>query len=225
MGTVVSFYGNQDPREIPLYAVPNVSHHLRIPLSTLRGWINSGLIKRDSDGMLGFNALTEAYVLATIRREFKLSLPKIRDAVAYVKDRFDHNRPLLSAALSFDDKSKSLMIHESDALVNITKRNRGQAIIQSVFSDSLARIDRDADGMPILLHPYMNTPREPKTISIDPRRSFGRPTISGTAILVQVVAERFFAGDKISQLADDYRLDYGVIEEALRWDGERRAAA
>ena len=56
----------------------------------------------------------------------------------------------------------------------------------------------------------------PEMVVIDPRLSAGRPVIAGTGLTTQIVAERYKAGESVSQLAADYGRDESEIEEALR---------
>jgi uncharacterized protein (DUF433 family) len=60
---------------------------------------------------------------------------------------------------------------------------------------------------------------------IDPKVSFGRPVVAGTGIPTAVLAERFKAGDTISELADDYGANADAIEDAIRCELDVRHAA
>ena len=51
---------------------------------------------------------------------------------------------------------------------------------------------------------------------IDPRVSFGRPSIIGTGIPTSIIAERYKAGESVEDLADDYGLQPLQIQEAIR---------
>jgi uncharacterized protein (DUF433 family) len=51
---------------------------------------------------------------------------------------------------------------------------------------------------------------------IDSRIAFGRLVIAGTGIPTHIVAERYYAGDSIHDLADDYNCNHETIEEAIR---------
>jgi uncharacterized protein (DUF433 family) len=51
---------------------------------------------------------------------------------------------------------------------------------------------------------------------IDPFVAFGRPTIEGSGVPVTSVIERYRAGESIEELADDYEIETGKIEEAIR---------
>jgi uncharacterized protein (DUF433 family) len=51
---------------------------------------------------------------------------------------------------------------------------------------------------------------------MNPVISYGRPVIAGTGIPVLSIYERYKAGDSVADLAEDYGLGTGAIEEAIR---------
>ncbi len=52
---------------------------------------------------------------------------------------------------------------------------------------------------------------------IDPRISFGKPVIATKAIQTSVVADRFNAGESVSDIATDYDIEVSDVEEAIRY--------
>src|SRR5262245_54574951 len=111
MGKVVSLYGGKDPRELPMYGISEAAVYLGVPRSTLATWVRGqlvrgrtrmhGLIKPDrGSGMLTFNNLTEAYVLASLTRRFKLPLQRVRSALRFVGG----DRPLLTTPFQTDGR-------------------------------------------------------------------------------------------------------------------------
>lgn len=222
MGKVVSFYGNKDPREVPLYAAPHVASHLRIPVSTIRAWVRANLIKPSTDGLLSFNTLTEAYVLATLRREYKFSMRKIVETMECVESSFGKRRPLLNADL-ITDGTILFLVEENGQTFDVMDSKR-QSVIVQVMTASLHRIERDMEGAPRVLYPYLEKPTEKQLISIDPRRSFGRPVVADTSILVEVLAERFRSGESKAVLMNDYQLTAEKVNAAIKWHSDRQAA-
>lgn len=92
----------------------------------------------------------------------------------------------------------------------------------------LRRIDRDPSGVPIKLYPMTrgNEPdKQPKSVVIDPRVSFGRPVLVGTGIPTAVLAARFKAGESMDDLAEDYGAEKAALEEAIRIEFDLRDAA
>jgi uncharacterized protein (DUF433 family) len=51
---------------------------------------------------------------------------------------------------------------------------------------------------------------------MSPTVSFGRPVVAGTGIPVAALYERYKAGDSVADLARDFRLETGAVEEAIR---------
>jgi uncharacterized protein (DUF433 family) len=102
----------------------------------------------------------------------------------------------------------------------------GQAVLREILESSLARIEWEG-GLAARLYPWVRTGdtavAQPKTIVVDPRRGFGQPSIAGTGIEARVVAERYRAGESISDLAKDYGVEVLQIEDAIRC--ETREAA
>jgi uncharacterized protein (DUF433 family) len=84
----------------------------------------------------------------------------------------------------------------------------------------LERIDWNLAGMPDRMYPLTRpeTLDSPKILTIDPRIAFGRPIVKRNAIKTSAIAERFRAGESISDLAEDYDLEVFEVEEALRYE-------
>jgi uncharacterized protein (DUF433 family) len=219
-----------DPRDIPAYSIPEAAHYLGLPASTLRAWFigqrytHSGkrhqfhaVIKpADPDEhSLSFSNLVEAYVLTAIRRKHKIGLPTIRKGLDYLTRRLGSKRPLLEE--QFATRGAELFVERLGQIINLSKN--GQVEMADLIRAYLERVERDAKGVPIKLFPFMRSqpPREqPRSVVIDPRVSFGRPVIAGTAIPTAVLAEQFKAGDAVPVLAKEY----GATEEAV-WDAIR----
>ena len=202
---MISLYGGRDPRELPMYGLGEAAVFLRVPASTLRAWVRGKdyrwrgqtkhmqrLIKADAGtGLLSFNNFVEAYVLASLTRQFEVPLVRVRQALRYVGGE----RPLLTTVFKTD----------------------GQGIFVEQIEDSLQRVDLDRAHRPLRLYPWRREPYEPKIVSIDPRRAFGRPTVVGRGIKIDVIIDRHRAGESVAQLSADYELDGDVIEGVLRW--------
>jgi uncharacterized protein (DUF433 family) len=82
------------------------------------------------------------------------------------------------------------------------------------------RLDRVElhDGQPVRIYPFSRDPAEdsPRAILLDPSIRFGRPTVAG--VPTDVLFERHQAGDSVAELAADYGLTAGQVEEALRYE-------
>lgn len=223
----------------PAYTANEAAHILGLPPATLKAWcfgqtyrLPSGNRKkfkpviRPADGkarLLSFANLCELHVLSAIRRDHRISLPKVRESLDYVQSQLGSDRPLLDR--DFRTNGIDLFVQHASKLLNVTRQ--GQEAMRGDFELALARIERDRSGTPIRLFPFSRTSAadkdQPRTVVIDPRLSFGRPVISKVAIPTEVVVDRFRAGDSVAEMAGDYGVGEEEIEEALRFE-QRRAA-
>lgn len=221
-----------DPREAPAYTISEAAHYLTVAATTIRYWsVGRGsyapLIKvpKGEPTLLSFLNLTELHVLAAIRRKYEVKMPSIRRAIQYLaanaRQEMDKRHPLISRELETD--GLDLFTEQYGQLINISQA--GQTAMREIISEALRRIDRDPAGVPIKLYPFTRRKLDeaPVMVVIDPRLSAGRPVISGTGLATQLIAERYKAGESISELARDYERGNEEIEEAIRC--ELQAAA
>ena len=98
--------------------------------------------------------------------------------------------------------------------------------MREILEKYLKRVERDSKGVALRLYPFTRkrTPNEPKCVVIDPFVSFGKPVLAGTGIPTSIVAERYKAGESVSQLSADYDRSGLDIEEAIRCELELEAA-
>lgn len=217
--------------QTPAYPFVEAAHYLQIPLTTLRAWCLGQpgfqpVIRLDgkrSEG-LSFLNMIEAHVLSAIRREHQIPLPKVREAVRFVSKHLKMDRPLAQA--QFATHGVELFVEELDRIVNVSRE--GQVEMADLIRVHLQRIDRDPQGLPIRLYPFTRKHANKeaiKSVVMDPRVSFGRPVLIGTAVPTTVLADRFKAGDTLTDLARDYGSQPQTIEEAIRCEFDRRQAA
>ncbi len=223
-------------RRTPAYPFIEAAHYLNMPVSTLRSWcigqdykVNGKarrfrpLIELDghkSEG-LSFLNLVEAHVLAAIRRKHDIPLPKVREALAFMQAKMKTPRPLVER--SFQTDGVNLFVDELSSLVNVT--HEGQIEMKDLLLAHLHRIERDPAGLLIRLFPFTRTgiqaPEAP--VQIDPTIAFGRPSLRGRAVPTAVLADRFKAGEPMTDLANDFSVTVEVIEDAIRCELDRAA--
>jgi uncharacterized protein (DUF433 family) len=85
----------------------------------------------------------------------------------------------------------------------------------------LDRFDIDS-GAPARLYPFSRVPAEgsPRTVVMDPKIRFGRPTVATHGTPTDILFERHQAGDSIAELADDYGIPAAEVEEAIRYEAK-----
>ncbi|HJY76348.1 MAG TPA: DUF433 domain-containing protein [Burkholderiales bacterium] len=225
----------QDLREFPAYSIVEAAGYLRLPVSTLRAWLLGQRYRAGDepkffrpvieiadrkDRQLSFINLVESFVLAGIRRQHEIPLPKVRKAVDYLRRTFNSNRPL--AEEQFQTDGVDLFVEKMGSLIGATQE--GQIQMREVIRDRLQRVLRDPKGVPekIVLFPARGDKPRSTDVVIDPKLSFGRPVLDGFGVRTAILAERFDAGEDINALAEEYSAPVEAIQNAIRC--ERRVA-
>jgi uncharacterized protein (DUF433 family) len=217
---------NDDPRLFePRYDVTSAAHHLGMPRSTLSAWVKGQasfkrVLDLDTPGYLSFVNLTEAFVLFAMRRHYRITMPRIRDAIDYVEREMQVRHPL--AFQHFVTDKIDLFVRTALGDVNVSRQ--GQTRMSEVLAD-LERIEWQGQR-PIALFPIASARdgemRRP--IRISPLVAFGRPVLTGTGIPTRAVWDRFKGGESVHELSEDYGVATEAIEEAVRAEADDTAA-
>ena len=233
-------YGDRDPHEIPAYGIAEAARYLGIPLSTLRSWTLGQAYTYRGEGKrfepvieiadptrkyLSFYNLFEAYICDALRREHRVSLGQIRDAIRLIGTRLDPHGKHPLVEQRFATVGVSLFIEWYGELIGV--KDPDQRIIRAALEGYLKRVDRDRFGRVMRLYPFTRAPRipdDPRVVVIDPTVMFGRPVIAGTRVATVMVYQRWKAGEGVQALAEDYACLIPEIEEALRCENAEIAA-
>ncbi len=240
----LTLYKGRDPRETPIYTVEEASRCVHVPISTIRAWLFGAtwtpaatqmqrffeplLVPSDPrKKKLSFINLVELHVLSAIRRLHKIKMYKARDAILNLRKRHETRHPLAEVDLQTD--GVNLFVQESGQLINFTEGE--QYVMRLLIEAHLRRIER-MNGLASRLYPFTRLPTIldgkvedlPKHIVIDPFVSFGRPVIAGTRIPTEIIAERWDAGDSMTDLAGDYERQVVEIDAALHFERAHLAA-
>jgi uncharacterized protein (DUF433 family) len=244
-GNRFALYGGRDPRDIPLYPLDWAAQLLLLPKSTLKAWVfgaewfeaKSRRVRQflplieppDRDDLtLSFVNMVEAHVLKAIRRKHYVRMDEVRDGLAILKTASpwtDH--PL--ADIDLLAGGRHFFTKEYGSLLNV---GMGKQIAMDFLEVYLSRVERNPQGLANKLFPFTAAPirvgkqvivQDTKIVAIDPYVSFGRPIINGTGITTDAIADRFFGGDPIEMLCDEFDLQRTDIESAIRYENAQLA--
>lgn len=227
--TRLANYSKLNPSERPAYTIAEAARYLRVPKSTLQSWFKGqrgfrAVLKPadPSRSYLSFLNLTEAHVLSVIRYFHRVPMPKIRRSIQYISQQFVSAHPLVDSSLQTD--GLDLFVNMLNELINVSQL--GQLSMRQIVEAYLSRIEWDERRIPAKLYPFARKPlieeplsieTEPKDVVINPRVEFGRPIIVGTGIRTEIIAERFWAGEAIEAIAQDYALPEEKVSQAIRY--------
>lgn len=208
--------GLPEPRLRPFYTVPEIVKYADTSARTARGWLSgydearTAVVTPGSERDLrSFADLVEVAAIAAARRA-QMSLQGLRIAIATARKIYGWERPLLERQFQHDGREFFVPDDETGGYVSL---NRHGQVAWHLLSAVLKALDYEQDlairWWPIGRH---------VPISVDPRISFGRPFIEGAGVSTVAVSERFKAGERMEELAEDYDIDVEVIERAIRFE-------
>lgn len=198
-----------DVYNTPAYSVTDAARYLHIPVGTLRSWLHGryypvkdgrqyfqALIQRPDPGLpqISFTNLVEAYVLRSIRKVHNVRLDKVRRVLDYFDQQLGMPHPL--ARVEFV-KSIGLMLNR----IEWNEQGIATRLFPATSSDFA---DEPGD--------------EPRSISIDPRISFGHPVVVGTRIPTRAIAERYEASEPPESIADDFGCTLSQVHDAILFE-------
>lgn len=226
-----------DPREMPSYGIREAAHYLQIPVATLKSWALGRDYQTKTFGtqhfdpviilpdvtlsLLSFYNLAEAHVLSVFRKDYGIDLQNIRSAMDFVAGQFGHVHPLIDQEFATD--GASLFIQHLGKTLDASAN--GQIVLN--FYAYLKRLDW-ADNAVARFWPFTRSTADegsPRSVFIDPRISFGRPSLIKCNVPTAEILARYKAGDSVEMLAEDYGSDRLDIEEGLRCEIGNQLAA
>lgn len=235
----IDIYGGRSPLDLPAYTPGQAAFYLSLPANTVRYWAFGRrpwfvpVIEAEDHerSLLSFRNLVELHVLSAVRRKHGVAMPRVRNAIDFLRREKKTKHPLSDIDLETDGDGLFIRMLAGQL---IDASREGQIALESLIKEHLHRIDRNAHGVPVRLFPFRKMRREgeefvveegPKTIVIDPRVQFGRPCIEGTGTPTSIVFDRVQAGESVPALAREYDLPRSKIDEAILYEKARRRAA
>jgi uncharacterized protein (DUF433 family)/hemin uptake protein HemP len=223
-----SLYGGRDPRELPAYTVGDAARYLHVPAATLRSWFVGRTYPRRQGGpgdfkrliapadsaqcRLSFLNLVEAHVLRALRTDHGIALHAVRAALDFAENELGDEHILLSEQLLTG--AGEVFLDHYGGLISLSRS--GQLAMRKVLQLYLRRVERDDRHIPLRLFPFLRESHaDSHSVVIDPRVSFGQPTLAGTGVTTSMLVRRVDAGETVEHLSHDYGISADQIADAL----------
>jgi uncharacterized protein (DUF433 family) len=207
---------------IPNYQIKEAARYVRLSSQTVTNWHaadigESFLSRRDPRSALSYMQLIEVAVVAAFR-EAGVKLNRVREARDYIMNHLKTDYPF--ADYRFKTDGKRLLIDYAGVdsksgkgkLLELNKS--GQLAWDAILKERLKEFSYD-ESQRIVLRWQVAGPKSP--IIIDPRLSFGAPTVKGTP--TWAIKGRWIAGEQIDEIADDFGLKEELVAQALEFEG------
>jgi uncharacterized protein (DUF433 family) len=202
---------------LPSYQIGEAASYAQISPQTVVAWHKferALLSQRERRAALSYMQLIEVAVVAAFRKA-KVPLKRIQAARDYAKRVLRSEYPF--AEFRFKEEARHLWLdsaqvgdlHEGSV---IQADQDGQLAWELVIG-RLREFEYEHEGIVLKWHVAgLSSP-----ILIDPRISFGAPTVKGTP--TWVIKGRWDAGESDSDIADDFGIEREEVREALKFEG------
>lgn len=209
---------DDDPRVAwPIFTIQEAADYLGLPSSTVRGWARpegnkpplvTAFAVKGHQASIPFLGFAEAFVFAQLRR-LGMKEHRIREGVLAVRKQFGLEYALASR-LMWTDKSEVLW---GEAAEDLTVVRTGQRQFTATVRDYLKPVTFADDNYAS----QIRLPQFEKTdVIVDPTVSFGYPLIEPYGVRVKDVVQRFWAGEAMKDISEDYEVPLPNVEEVIR---------
>ncbi|WP_420435479.1 DUF433 domain-containing protein [Candidatus Poriferisocius sp.] len=230
---------------MPLYTIGEAARILDVPTSTLASWAK-GYVRRfiDRSDVTGdpvltylptktfrgptipFIGLAEGLVLAAIRRS-GVPMQRVRPALDELQRQMGVDHALASkrlytdgAELLFDYAEQNQEAGRGPRTGDLVVVRNGQRVFAEIIEQYLKLIRYGSDGYASIIQ--VPAYREAEVVA-DPGRSFGSPVFKRGGARVSDVLERFWAGESLSELSEEFGVPPHQLEDVVRATSRRAA--
>lgn len=230
------------PLDRPTYQVNEAARLLGLPDKTLRRWLDGDrrfdrtippIIRAESTGAtdVTWGEFVEAGLLAAYRQR-RLPLERLRPLIAELRHELQTPYPLALARPLYADGGRLLWRLQqqsgidADLFLVVEGLNQGyQLALAPIAEEFVSRVDFEPPLTGAVVRWYPLAPKSRRVV-LDPRISFGLPTING--IRTEVLAELAAAGERTISVTEAF-VDYGItahdVDEAVEYERMLAAAA
>jgi uncharacterized protein (DUF433 family) len=221
MTTLVSERSDEPWRRrlyLPNYQIAEAARYADISPQTVAAWhrIDKALLsKKEQREALSYLQLIEVAVVAAFRKA-GVKLPDIRAARDYAQRILKSEYPF--AQHRFKTEGKNLWLDNEElegekGRGTLIKASQAGQLAWKVIIGRLKEFEYEHEGVVIRWHVAGTS----SPIIIDPRISFGTPTVAGTP--TWIIKGRWSAGESDTDIAEDFELEKDQVRKALDFEG------
>lgn len=204
---------------LPNYQIGEAARYANISAQTVAAWHKDTgdrrtLSSKEGGAALSYLQLIEVAVVAAFRK-IGVPLREIRSAREYMQKNLEVEFPFSQYRFKTDGKN---LLMEYEQLEG--KKGRGKLLTankhgQLAWSEIVKTLDGFEYDRDLAIRWHVAGSSSP--VIIDPRISFGAPTVAGTP--TWVIKGRWDAGESIEDIAEDFGLKKAEVKKALKFEG------
>jgi uncharacterized protein (DUF433 family) len=159
-----------------------------------------------------FVAIVEAFVLRLLR-DLGMSLEDICTAVRTVRSAFGSEYALASRKITTDGVDVIVDVSRASNVREWVRARDDERAFREIIEPYLLNIEFGADGIArrLKLPTY-----EGAEVIIDPRFGLGQPVLAQQKVRVPDLVDAWWGGDRIEDIAREYRVPTAEAESAIR---------
>jgi len=203
---------------LPAYQVQDAAQYAEITTQTIRNWQRAGrsgaaIASRESRESLSYLQLQELAIVSTMRKQ-GIVLEKIRLAREYLSSKFKLEFPFSDKRVKTDGQDILLEFKEQlggKAVRLLIANKGGQYVWREIIGERFNEFEYEKN-----LAVRWNVGGTSTGIIIDPRISFGAPSVRG--VPTWALGGRFNAGETIEDIAEDFVISTSDVRKALKFE-------
>ena len=208
--------------DTPIFTIAETHRHLAIPETTVARWMATDvagkpLVHRLTPASpqapsVPFVAVVETFVLRFLR-EHGMGLQEISTAVRKVRRVIRSEYALASKRITTDGVDVIIDVSRRSNAREWVRARDDQAAFREVIERYLLNIEWDSDDKAcrLTLPTY-----EGADVIVDPRFGLGQPVLAQQKVRVQDLVDAWWGGDRIEDIAREYRVPFPEAEAAIR---------
>ena len=218
---------------IGIYTPSEAAYYARVTTQTMVRWVHGSRrgdpvfraqLEGDTEKTVTFLDLVQALAIRAIRREFKVPLPKIREAVEEASQRYSVDYPFAMHHKTFlFDKEIHIELPKLGS-VQISGKQKGQLIERVIAEPYLVDLTFSDEGLAVQYRAFEYRGR---CVVIDPARRLGQPIIKPCNCLADSLLDAYRSEGSVGAAARAYGVDEDDVLFAIQYDdhlGGRTAA-
>ncbi|MGA7951244.1 MAG: DUF433 domain-containing protein [Thiobacillaceae bacterium] len=202
---------------LPAYQVKSAAAYAGVTPQTVRNWqketgSGAAISRREAGVSLSYLQLQELAIVSAMRT-LNVKLASIRTARDYLASALETEFPFADERVKCD--GQDILLQAADELngslsVLVVANRGGQYAWSDIIGEKFDEFEYEK-GVALKWHLSGSKP-----VIIDPRISFGSPTIRG--VPTWAIRGRELAGEDVGEIADDFGLSVGDVKDALAFE-------
>jgi len=214
--------GKNGWRTQPMYSFSEVAHLSHVSISTVRNWLPgysteygevAPLFKehQEDEKACSFLQLIEIVVAAKFRKAENKSFKMVRQAYDNARKLYSCDHPFARMELKGIGEHIVYILRVPGVALQSMNQPE-QYTIPDLVQETLDQIEYEYE----LANRWWPVGKK-IPIVVDPQVSAGLPVVKGRGITIEAIHKRFKANQKIRFIAQDFKLNVGLVEEVIRY--------